>query len=290
MGTMGRAEEPLKFLESLAKQTSPAYELFIIDQNEDERLAPVDAKAKELNIPTRRIKETIKNLAHARNIGIVKSTGDIIGFPDDDCWYEPDVLEQIHSCFKANPTIDAISGIWLEAPIQNIQPGVMPPKEIIDFKGARINSITLFIRRETLYELNGFDPRLGTGQWFGAGEEVDIALRLSLNGNHIYYTPEVKVHHPCFDTNDYSQIRIRSYSRGSGALYAKLDLSNKTIIRGLFSPILKIIFQPFSIRTKLNQTLGRVEGFKKWHDLYGSGKKSWLTHEDCDLFNTNRKD
>lgn len=125
---------------------------------------------------------------------------------------------------------------------------------------------------------------MGTGQYFGAGEEVDVALRLSLIGKKLYYTPEVKVHHTCFDTGEHSLIRVRTYSRGIGALYAKLNLSKKTKLRGLFSPIIKLFFPPFIMRTKFNQTLGRFEGLNKWNELYGSGRKSWFNHTDYQLF------
>ena len=137
MGTMGRTREPITFLEGLAKQTTPAHELIIIDQNEDERLAHVDTKARELNIQALRIKETIKNLAHARNVGIVRAGGDILGFPDDDCWYEPDVIQKVSECFVKHPDAFAISGLWLEAPPQNLPEGFILPKDLLNFKGAR---------------------------------------------------------------------------------------------------------------------------------------------------------
>lgn len=287
MGTMGRAEEPIRFIESLSRQSVPALELLIIDQNEDERLAPVDTKATELNIPTHRIKESIKNLAHARNIGIYKSTGEIIGFPDDDCWYEPEVIELVEECFTKNPSIDAISGLWLEAPAQNLPEGIILPKELLDFKGARINSNTLFVRRRTLHELGGFDPRLGTGQWFGAGEETDFVFRLAIKNKQIYYFPEIKIHHPYFNTTKQPAHRVRSYSRGTGALYAKLKLPTKTILRGFIAPIIKSILPPYSASNTLRgvqQSIGRFEGWLEWRRKYGSGINSWRSHLDDNLF------
>lgn len=285
MGTMGRSKEPLIFMESLATQTAPIHELIIIDQNDDERLSPLDLKAKELNIPSQRFKETIKNLSHSRNIGIVKTTGDIIGFPDDDCWYEPDVIEQVKDFFNAHPTIDAISGLWLEAPPQNLPKGIVLSNNLLAFKGAQINSNTFFIRRNVLYELCGFDPRLGTGQWFGSAEETDLVFRLASKGKQLHNVPEVKVHHPYIE----SYSRIRKYSRGTGALYAKHQLPIQTILRGILAPLFKCIYLTFSPTNKYNDahlTLGRIEGFLYWHFKYGSGTKTWDTHYDVKLFNT----
>ena len=287
MGTMGRADEPLKFLESLANQTVPAHELIIVDQNDDERLAPVDAYAKELNIPTKRIKESIKNLAHARNIGIIKSTGDIIGFPDDDCWYEADVIKNVIDEFNTNPDIDVICGTWLEAPAQHQPKGPVSTKELLDFKSVHINSISLFIRKNAIYELKGFDPRLGSGQYFGAGEESDLVFRLAIKGKQLYFAPQISVHHPYSEVVNQHYARIRAYSRGTGAVYAKLKLPLKTILRGIIAPIIRFFLPPYLLSNKLNnihQSIGRLQGLLTWMYRFGRDENTWNNHNDAKLF------
>jgi glycosyltransferase involved in cell wall biosynthesis len=47
-------------------------------------------------------------LSRARNFGIERATGDILGFPDDDAWYGPDLLESV-SVTLADPENDGVS-------------------------------------------------------------------------------------------------------------------------------------------------------------------------------------
>lgn len=47
-------------------------------------------------------------LSRARNFGIEQATGDVLGFPDDDAWYRPDLLESV-SAMLANPENDGVS-------------------------------------------------------------------------------------------------------------------------------------------------------------------------------------
>lgn len=291
MGSMGRSQEPLEFVESLARQSVPPRELIIVDQNEDDRLEPVEVRAKLLGITVKRIKEQQKNLSHARNIGIAQAVGDIIGFPDDDCWYEPDVIEQVEASFEADPTLHAITGSWSEAPPQNNVAGLIDIKELLNFRGPRTSSILLFVRCEALKALRGFDPRLGTGQWFGAAEEIDLVMRLGLSGKKLHYAPEITIHHPYNSVSNKpmkgNRLNTRLRSRGTGALYAKLSLKSYVVLRGCIAPVIRCILPPYRWEEKLallNQAQGRIEGLFAWQHKYGCGKCSWDSHADAQIF------
>lgn len=286
MATLGRTSEILDFIKYLKPQCEYLKELIIVDQNDDERLSVVDAEAKMLPIKYLRIKESIKNLSHARNVGIKSASGEIIAFPDDDCWYAPDVLKRVKEKFDLHDSLSILVTGWIERPIVNKQVGFIPNELILDFRGCSFASIMLFMRRSDFYKAYGFDPRLGTGQWFGASEEHDLIFRMLISGCKLYNDPHIHVHHP-FNKN-ISLSRIKAYSRGTGALYSKLDLSKKTIFRGLISPLLRCFSPPYSLfgcQMYLNQAYGRIEGFLFWIIKYGYGQKSWQSHADTSMFN-----
>ena len=48
------------------------------------------------------------SLSKARNLGLSKCSGEIIGFPDDDCWYSRSLLNEIYSIFQKNENLKAI--------------------------------------------------------------------------------------------------------------------------------------------------------------------------------------
>ena len=39
--------------------------------------------------------ESARGLSRARNAGLRMIAGDIVSFPDDDCWYPPDLLQRV---------------------------------------------------------------------------------------------------------------------------------------------------------------------------------------------------
>ena len=47
-------------------------------------------------------------LSRARNFGIERASGDVLGFLDDDAWYGPDLLESV-SVMLADPENDGVS-------------------------------------------------------------------------------------------------------------------------------------------------------------------------------------
>ena len=97
--TLGRVDEINILLDSLVKQTYKNFELIIVDQNEHYKVQNiVDRYTNILNI--KYIRSSTKGLSYNRNVGIKECSGDIIGFPDDDCYYSDNLLEEIVYTFK----------------------------------------------------------------------------------------------------------------------------------------------------------------------------------------------
>ncbi len=270
LATYGRSDELKVVLDSLLAQTERGFEIILIDQNPDDRLVPIVASYEALDI--RHLRQAQPNLSAARNRGLAEATADWIAFPDDDCWYEPDCLARVRAPLSAQPALDGVVARWIEiAP--DLEQGAYRLDRAAwrDFKGGDASSITLFLRREAVARLDGFDARIGVGQFFGAGEETDLVLRLLDADSALAFQPEAQVHHhfshepprPSLD----AWRALRSRSRGVGAIYAKHRLSPKVILRGLISPLVNPWRGPRPLQGLLigsAAVLGRLEGMLRW--------------------------
>jgi glycosyltransferase involved in cell wall biosynthesis len=271
LATYGRAEELGRAVDSFLAQTDRSFELIIVDQNTDERLLPHVQKAQQGGLNVRHVRMDKPGLSAARNRGIALAQHEILAFPDDDCWYEPQVIEQVRRAFTADPTLRGAIGCWVE------QAGpVAKPPYLLDytawrhFRGGHASSISLFFDRVLFQSLGGFDERFGVGQWYGAAEEIDFILRALGTGARLRYCPEVRVHH-AYTSRALGNLgticrQARQRSRGTGAIYAKHKLPVHVVIRGLLAPVATALprLLPAQIGRGLFTSLGRIEGYLRW--------------------------
>jgi glycosyltransferase involved in cell wall biosynthesis len=259
-------------MDSLASQSSPGFEVIVIDQNSDDRLVPIVAHAIRKGVSVRHERMRKVGLSAARNRGITLAKYEIIGFPDDDCWYERDVVEAVQRAFAAPESRDGVVGHWVERGDDGQAANAMLSYKLWRrLRGGNANSITLFFRRSLFAALGGFDERLGLGQWFGAAEETDFVLRALGSGARLRRCDEVRVHHKL--TAPPAELRMacanaRRRARGTGAIYAKHQLSGDVILRGLVAPIVLPMLRLHGPRAVMHgacTTLGRLEGFLRWH-------------------------
>ena len=76
----------------------------MVDRNHDDRLQDVIEEF-AFRVPVLRISSP-KGVSRARNKGLQKASGEIIAFPDDDCWYSQGLLlEVIDRWFRDHPLI-----------------------------------------------------------------------------------------------------------------------------------------------------------------------------------------
>lgn len=271
MATIGRVDTIYHFLESIRHQPPETFELIFVDQNDDDRLVPVAAQARAYGMDVSHMRFSRKNLSAARNAGIRVAKYGLIGFPDDDCWYEHETLKRLLEQFSAS-TLDGVVAAWVEEAVQGYECHDLSWNEMYRFKGMQPSSIAIFLRRDVLLKVGEFDDLLGVPNWFGSGEETDLMLRCLAVGSVIRYVPEVKVHHNFVAAGvarDQAAFnRVRTYARGAGALYAKHHMPYWVIFRGFVSPVIRLALPPYGIYAslgKLNLLWGRIEGFVQWH-------------------------
>lgn len=217
LATIGRTLELSNFLEHLDRQLYRNFELIVVDQNLDDALVPILAPYTD-RFAIKHVKST-KGLSRARNLGLRYVSGDIVGFPDDDCWYEATSLQQIVTMLINHPDWDGVAG------------GIHSPwgKRFLDRESGFLNkynvwrraiSYTIFLRTAVIQSVGEFDPMLGVGSdsGYGSGEEMDYLLRATEVNRRIYYDPKPIVDHPdsspVFDNQRIG--KGYSYARGVG--------------------------------------------------------------------------
>lgn len=271
LATVGRTDELARLFDSLAAQTFNRFEVIVVDQNEDNRLQPHLDRARSLGVRLRHLKHHPANLAAARNAGIEAARGKWIGFPDDDCWYAPRLLERVAKRFASKDKPGGVIVRWVEQNEQPASAAVLSWERSRAFRDIAVSSITLFCSRALFKDIGGFDSRLGVGQWFGAGEETDLALRALRAGALIAYEPLGEVHHAVStgktSADRKTRIATRHRARGTGALYAKHKLPIWVILRGLAAPLLRPLLKAsFGAELALGYATvrGRLDGYLAW--------------------------
>lgn len=221
LATVDRSEELGRFLRHLDSQSCRDFELIIVDQNPDDRLTAILEPYRD-SFPLFHLRTDRRGLSHARNIGIDKANGDILAFPDDDCWYPPDLLSRVRTWLEENPAWQGISGQAADTGGKttlgrfSCRTGAINRYNI----WRRMNSNTMFLRREAVKAAGKFDENLGVGAGtpWGAAEDIDFPLRVMQKNYRLFYDPEIIIRHPD-PLMGYDEAVIRraySYSCGLG--------------------------------------------------------------------------
>ena len=198
LATKNRVEEVAAFVRSLAQQRYDNFELIIVDQNKDDRLEAGLIQPKLLFRILHLRSES--GLSRARNLGIAFATGDIIAFPDDDCWYPDGLLARVASEFQSHPSVDGLTGRSEDGRGQASGGSFSRCQGRVDIENVWKKGIsyTIFLRSSVCAAVGPFDEELGVGARtrFGSGEETDYLIRTVKFGFNIQYLPDLVVFHP----------------------------------------------------------------------------------------------
>ncbi|MES1200002.1 MAG: glycosyltransferase family 2 protein [Pseudomonadota bacterium] len=218
VSTLGRTAQLARLLRSLEQQSYKNFEVIIVDQNADDRLKPVlEQHMSSLDIVAT---QSARGLSLGRNTGIELARGRILAFPDDDCWYPPNLLDDVVQAFAEEPKLDLLSGRTVDAALEtSLSPFHKTARPIGRRNVWRSgNSNTIFVRARSDGALM-FDENLGIGAAtiFQSGEETDLLLRLIAAGSYLRFDPIIIVHHEQIDMRtDDALGRARKYAPGLG--------------------------------------------------------------------------
>lgn len=264
--SQNRRKELERFVNSLNKQQEidiSTIQLIFIDQGDNRNIFD------NLNnlIDFMYIKSECCSLSHARNIGIQYVKGVYVGYPDDDCWYEPNTLKKVISVLEEGK----FQGVTGKGTDENgTLTSVFPkkPSELTLTKRCAAISYTLFLKFDKHMR---FDETIGVGSPYnlGAGEETDYLLSLMRQRKYkVYYDPLINIHHPTSNIYNEEEILKRSYSyaRGTGYLIRKHNFPFLYVLRqfirpfvGVFIYLLKLDL--FSCRKSYLMLKGKIEGY-----------------------------
>jgi len=269
LATIGRTNEVVRLFDSLGQQKNSAFEVILADQNQDERLVSVVKSATDQGMNITHVRLDKPNQYAARTVGIKMARGEYIAFPDDDCWYEPNTIDEAIHAFETTGA-DGLIARWRDAaPLEeDLRHGLLRWEDARKFRTTGTSMIVQFYKTDVMNAIGGFDDRLGLGRWYGGCEDADILFTMLQKKMRVVHAPQVIVRHRfdmSLDRIDFKKSRSRA--RGTGALYAKHKLSFWVIFRGFFAPILKPkITRNFGVTFTdgCAQMIGRIEGYLKW--------------------------
>jgi glycosyltransferase involved in cell wall biosynthesis len=235
VGTLGRTNEFAVLLQSLAEQQMRDFELIVVDQNSDDRLTSMlknwAAHVSEHNgrigrgVTVKHLRCT-PGLSRARNLGLMHSSGDILAFPDDDCWYLSNTLQNVDEwfrkhdgygilCIGSRDMSGQVSGNrWAATECDLTKVNIFRTSATYGY----------FVRRPPGGMPLSFDESLGPGAntKFGAGEDTDFLLNLMQRGIRGRFYSVIHVGHPSKGYVDMQ--RAERYGGGWGRVLAKHSL------------------------------------------------------------------
>jgi glycosyltransferase involved in cell wall biosynthesis len=222
VATLGRTAEIERLLLSLTAQERRDLEVIFVDQNGDDRLAPLLARfATQLDIV--HIRSSEKGVCRARNRGAAQARGLWLMFPDDDCWYPADFFRTLDGLMQTIAA-DIYSGRPTDTEGRSIM-GSFAAEPVALTRTTVWNTLMEWIvvfRRPVFKAAGGFDEALGPGSGtiWGAHEIQDLVLKCLEAGATGRYFPTLNAHHP----EDHGDRRtaenaVKMYRYGAGLGY-----------------------------------------------------------------------
>ncbi len=239
MCTRGRDVEVEAFLESLQAQDRRDFELIVVDQNDDDRLVPaMDRFSGRFRL--RYLRMGGSGAARARNLGLAHVSGELVGFPDDDCCYLPGYLDAVDRAFIENPALGGLTGQPTAEKLQHDEQSLTEWHSIGIYTVHNLSQeFTIWIRRERLGTLR-YNERMGVGArtLWGADEGPDLLIRLMQTGCTMRYYPRLFVYHPnkIMSVSRATLSRAASYARGRGCLFRLHRFPARLMVTALFRP------------------------------------------------------
>lgn len=219
--TYGRTDDLAMLFSTLNRQLQHQLEVIVVDQNDDDRVAPyLGLLSPDIRVHHVRVRK--KSLSNARNVGMAEASGEIIAFPDDDCWYPDGLLSRVAIWFATHPGYDILAvGAQDEEGLPSGNRWPQDQCDIRPYNSLRTTfSNSLFLKRASLPRRVVFDEKML------ASEETDYILHLLTLGLRGRFDRSLHICHPRRDmlSGTISSARAKRYGQGMGQLARRHSL------------------------------------------------------------------
>lgn len=219
LSTYGRVDCLNLLFDSLVKQTFKHFEVIVVDQNNDNRIEEIVYKySKCINLI---VVKHLPGLSSSRNFGVKLAHGDILGFPDDDCFYSDDMLKYVILEFLKHQDLSLLS-VKMQNSIKSgrkIQEGLK--RQLINKKNVfkLCSSISTFVKKDEYFKVGGFDEKLGLGgkSNFKSCEDYDFVFKILENRRCCLFVNNFVVYHP-WDDSKVKNNSVHSYWTGGSEM------------------------------------------------------------------------
>jgi len=226
--TRNRPDQIGPCVESILANNHPSMELIVVDQS-DARDSESALVAFRQDPRFRYVVTSTRGAARARNVGIEASTADLIAFTDDDCRVPTDWVARIAELFDNEPTAGVIFG-RVDIPKNALEGGFLSSFEPVrrSYEGEFPSGLepwgigaNMAVRRKVVEDIGAFDPLLGPGSKFKAGEDVDFAIRAIARRWKVVTANEIPLLHLGVRTGESARALLLGYMFATGAVFTK---------------------------------------------------------------------
>jgi GT2 family glycosyltransferase len=190
----------------------------------------------------RYVEEPRPGLSRARNRGLAAAQGDLVAFVDDDTFLDRGWIRCFAERFERGGDVDCVTGLILPLELESdsqllldqfagfgkgFRPRTFRHSDddgmpVFPYAPGAIGSgANTVMRRSVALAVGGFDSNLGAGTPAAGGEDLDLYMRLILEGHVIAYEPSAIVWHRHPDGPERLQRQVYRYGVGLGATLAK---------------------------------------------------------------------
>ena len=252
IATYNNAHYILEAIASIFNQTYTSYEVIVIDDGSNDHTRQVLEPYLD---KIRYVYQENKGVSHARNLGLEMARGEFISFLDADDFFLPDKLAKQVAIFDSRPSLGIVHSGWRLVnqkgdKISDIELWHGSPElDLETWVVWKPVTISMMFRKSWIKSAGGFDTR-----WHH-GEDIDLVLRLSINGCEAVWLPKVTY---CY--RQHHRNATRKSSQQAVSMMAVLD--------------------NFFTRPNLSISIRQLEGKSRYYTL---SWLAWQAHRNGDL-------